>query len=144
MDNDLDATLSRYNKLIEQLTVENVEELREFFSPNIHYRDPMMDAKGVDAALAYMHKLFTDLDGIQFEIKGCARHERQVFSHWLMTFRIKKIPKRLWEVDGVSKIVFDDAGKIEDQVDYWDASPMIESFPVLGKVATLIKKLMTK
>ena len=144
MDNDLDATLIRYKKLVEQLTDESVEELREFYSLNVHYRDPLMDVKGVDASLAYHHKLFKDLDGLQFELKGYALNGRQAFLHWLMIFRIKKNPKRLWELDGVSKFVFDDAGKIEDQIDYWDASPMIESFPVLGRVATLIKKLMTK
>jgi steroid delta-isomerase len=144
MDNDLDATLIRYNKFVEQLTDESVEEFREFASPNVRYRDPMMDAKGVDAALAYMHKWFKDLDGLRFEMKGYARNGQIVFQHWLMTFRIKKQPKRLWELDGVSKIVFDDAGKIEDQIDYWDASPLLESFPVLGKVVTLIKKLVAR
>jgi steroid delta-isomerase len=144
MDNDLDATLIRYQKFTEQLTDESVEEFREFASPNVRYRDPMMDAKGVDAVLAYMHKWFTDFDDLQFEIKDHARHGRQAFAHWRMTFRIKKNPKKLWELDGVSKIVFDDAGKIEDQIDYWDASPLLESFPVLGKVVTLIKKLVAR
>jgi steroid delta-isomerase len=144
MDIDLDATLIRYNKFVEQLTDETVEEFRRFASPNVRYRDPLMDAKGIDEALAYMHKWFTDLDDLRFEIKGYARHGRQAFSHWRMTFRIKKNPKRLWELDGVSKIVFDDAGKVEDQIDYWDASPLLESFPVMGRVVTLIKKLVAR
>lgn len=144
MDNDIDATLTRYKTFIEQLTDETVEEFREFASPNVRYRDPLVDAKGVDAALAYMHKLFTDLDDLHFEIKDYARHGRQAFSHWQMIFRVKKSPKRLWELDGVSKFVFDDAGKIEDKIDYWDASPMLEGFPVLGNVVTLIKKLITR
>jgi steroid delta-isomerase len=144
MDNDLDATLIRYQKFAEQLTDESVEEFREFASPNVRYRGPLMDARGVDAALAYMHKWFTDLDDLHFETKGFARDGRKAFTHWRMTFRIKKNPKKLWEVDGVSKIVFDDTGKIEDLIDYWDASPLLESFPILGKVVTLIKKLIAR
>jgi hypothetical protein len=144
MDNDLDASLIRYKTFIEQITDETVEEFRELASPNVRYRDPLADAKGVDAALAYMHKWFTDFDDLQFEIKDYAQRGRQAFTHWRMTFRIKKIPKRLWELDGVSKFIFDDAGKIEDKIDYWDASPFLESFPVLGKVVTLIKKLMSR
>jgi steroid delta-isomerase len=144
MDNDLDAALIRYQQFIEHLTDESVEEFRELASPNVRYRDPLKDAKGIDAAVAYMHKWFADLDGLQFEIKGYARDGRQVFSDWRMTFRIKKLPKKLWELDGVSKIVFDDAGKVEDQIDYWDTSPLLESFPVLGKVVTLIKKLVAR
>jgi steroid delta-isomerase len=142
MDNDLDATLIRYKRFFEQLTDESVEEFREFASPNVRYRDPMMDAKGVDVVLAQMQKWFTDFDDFQFEIKDYAQHGQQAFSHWQMTFRIKKSPKKLWELDGLSKIIFDDAGKIEDQIDYWDVSPLLESFPVLCKVVTLIKKLV--
>ena len=144
MDNDLDAALIRYEKLAEQLADERVEEFRELASPNVHFRDPVTDVKGVDAVVAYLHKLLADTDGLQFEYLGHARHGRQAFAHWRMTFRFKKNPKKLWELDGVSKIVFDDAGKVEDQVDYWDASPMLEDFPVLGRVVTLIKNLIVR
>ena len=142
MDIDLDATLIRYQKTAEQLTDESVEEFRELASPNVRFRDPLTDAKGIDAVMAYLHQLLTDTDDLQFEYKGHARHGRQAFAHWRMTFRFKKNPKKLWELGGISKIVFDDAGKIQDQVDYWDASPLLEGFPVLGKVVALIKKLV--
>ena len=142
MDSDLDATRIRIQKFFEQLTDESVEEYRELASPNVRYRDPLVDAKGIDAAVAHLHKLFTDFDDLHFEIKDYAQHGRQAFAHWRMTFRMKKNPKKLWELDGVSKTVLDDAGKIEEQIDYWDASPLLESFPVLGKVVALIKKLV--
>lgn len=142
MGNNLDAILIRQQEFMEQLTDERVEEYREFLSPNVRHRDPFMDAKGVDAVLAAMHKLFKDLDDLQFKNKAYALQGRQAFLHWQMIFRVKKNPKRLWEVDGVSKIVFDDADKIEDQIDYWDASPFLESFPILGKVVTLVKKII--
>jgi hypothetical protein len=58
-----------------------------------------------------------------------------------MRFRIRKLPKRLWELEGVSKVVFDENGKVTDQIDYWDSSPLLESVPVLGKAVTLLKKL---
>ena len=144
MDNDLDAILIRYQKFMEQLTDQSVDELRELVSPNVRYRDPVTDVKGVDAVLAIVHKYFADFDDLRFETKGYARHGHLAFLHWRMTFRIKKSPKKLWEIDGVSKFVLNDAGKIEDQIDYWDTSPLLESFPVLGKVVTFIKKLVAK
>ncbi len=144
MDNDLDATMIRYQKFIEQLTDEKVDELRELVSPSVRYRDPLTDVKGVDAVLAIVHKYFTDFDDLRLETKGYARHGQLAFLHWRMTFRIKKSPKKLWEIDGISKFVLNDAGKIEDQIDYWDTSPLLESFPVLGKAVTLIKKLVAK
>jgi len=142
MDSNFEDTLLRYKKFWEQLTDESVEEFRKFASPDVRYCDPMIDAKGIDAVVAYLHSWFTNLDGIQFDIKEFARDGRIVFSHWIMKFRFKKLQKKLWELDGVSKTIFDDAGKVEDNIDYWDASPMLESFPVLGKVVTLIRKLI--
>lgn len=144
MDHDLDAVVIRYQRLFEQLTDESVDEFREFASPHVRYRDPMEDAKGVDAAVAYMHTWFRDLDGIQFEMKDSARDGQLVFSHWRMTFRIKRLPKKLWELEGVSKIVFDDAGRVEEQIDYWDVAPLLDSIPVMGGIVTLIKKLIAR
>jgi hypothetical protein len=60
-----------------------------------------------------------------------------------MRFRIRKLPKRLWEIDGMSKVTFNENGKIIDQVDYWDTSPIFASVPVLGKIVTLIKKFLS-
>jgi steroid delta-isomerase len=144
MDNDLDARLIQYTEFFDQLTDETVEEFRRLASPNVRYRDPLTDAKGIDAAVAYLYKVNADLEGLQSEVKGYARNGRLAFFHWRMTFRIKNNPKKLLQLDGVSKILFDDAGKVEDQIDYWDASPMLEDFPVLGKVVTLIKNLIAR
>jgi hypothetical protein len=72
MDNDLDASLIRHNRFFDQLTGETVEEFRELASPNVRYRDPLTDAKDVDAVVARMHKWFADLDGLHFETKGYA------------------------------------------------------------------------
>lgn len=144
MDKDLDATLIRYKGFFEQLTDETVEEFREFASPSVRYRDPLVDAKGIDEAVAYMHKWFAGLDDLRFETKCYARNGQEAFSHWRMIFRIKKNPKKLWELEGISKILLDDEGMIVEQTDYWDASPLFESFPVLGRFVTLIKKLVTR
>jgi hypothetical protein len=142
MDKDLDARLIQYTELFDQLTDETVEEFSKFASPIVRYRDPLTDAKGIDAAVAYLHKICADLDGLQIETKGYARNGRLAFSYWQMTFRIKRNPQKLWQLDGVSKIVFDDEGRVGEQIDYWDASPMLDDFPILGWVVTLIRNLL--
>jgi steroid delta-isomerase len=141
MGNNLVEILGNYQIFLEQLSEENVEKFREFASTNMRYRDPLEDAKGIDATLAYMHRWFINLDDLKFQIKETAVSGRHAFFHWRMIFRIKKSPRKLWELDGISKIIFNEEGKIEDQIDYWDSSPLIESFPILGKVVSLIKKI---
>ena len=142
MESDLDAILARYREFFDNLSDQSVEEFREFASPSVRYRDPLMDEKGVDAVVARMHKWFADLDGLRFETEGHARRGRLAFAHWRMTFRINKSPKKLWEMEGVSRIALDEAGRVQEHTDYWDASPLLEAIPVLGRVVTLAKNVV--
>jgi steroid Delta-isomerase len=136
-------TIAEYQKFFESLTDASVDGFRDLAAPTVRYRDPLMDSRGVDAVLASMHKWFRDMDDIQFHMTKHAADDLVVFQHWTMKFRVKKLPKRLWELEGVSKVTFDDSGKkVIDHIDYWDTSPLFESVPVLGAAVRLIRKLI--
>jgi hypothetical protein len=139
----LDEAMSKYQAFFETLTDETVEDLRILATPYVRYRDPTMDSKGIDAVTASMHKWFRDLEGIKFVVTGHAVNGLVLYSQWIMTFRIRKLPKRLWELEGLSKITFNENGKISDQIDYWDTSPILESVPILGKIVTLLKRFLS-
>ncbi len=139
----IDEAMSKYQAFFETLTDETVEDLRILATPHFRYRDPTMDSQGIEAVTASMHKWFRDLEGIKFVKTGHAVNGLVLYSQWIMTFRIRKLPKRLWELEGLSKITFDENGKVSDQIDYWDTSPMLESVPVLGKIVTLLKKFFS-
>lgn len=134
--------LRDFQQFFVTLTEETVDRFRDLADPQVRYRDPLMDSKGIDAVLASMHKWFHDLADIRFQMTDHAQNGSVVFQHWLMTFRIRKLPKRQWELDGLSRVVVTPQGKVLDQVDYWDASPLFESIPLLGKGITLSRKLL--
>jgi limonene-1,2-epoxide hydrolase len=140
MDVNFVETLLRYKKFWDEISVEKVEGFREFAEPNIHYHDPWTDTKGVDAVVAALKKWFSNMEEMKFEILEFAPDGRLLFSYWRMTFRVKKAPKKVWELYGVSKTIFDEAGLVEDQADYYDVSRLLEYFPVLGRVVTMVKK----
>jgi len=132
--------IKKYQAFFENLTDENVDEFRNLAVPRIRYQDPFMDSRGIDAVTASMHKWFKNLTEIQFQMTSHGVDGFMVFQHWIMKFRIRKLPKRLWELEGISKITFNEFGKVIDQIDYWDSAPLLESIPVLGKIVTLLKK----
>jgi hypothetical protein len=138
-----EETIAKHKAFYENLTDSTVDDYRNLAAPNVWYRDPLMDSKGIDAVTASIHKWFRDLDEIQFEMKDGAVNGLVGIQNWVMKFRIRKLPKRLWELDGMSKVTFDENGKIIDQIDYWDTSPIFESVPVLGKIVILIKTFFT-
>ncbi|MEQ8798571.1 MAG: nuclear transport factor 2 family protein [Salinisphaeraceae bacterium] len=138
-----DDVIATYQAFFENLTDASVEDFRNLAVDDVRYRDPLMDSQGIDAVVSSMYKWFHDMDGIQFRMMQHAQTDLVLFQHWVMTFRIRKLPRRLWELEGVSRVTFDTAGKVVDQIDYWDTAPMFESVPVLGRAVWLIKRLFT-
>jgi limonene-1,2-epoxide hydrolase len=141
VDSGYEGTMLRYKEYFEELTDESVEELRELASPDVRYRDPFMDARSIEAVVAYLHRWFANLDDNKFEILEHAIDGKLLLSCWLGAFRLKRLPKKRWELYGLSKTVYDDAGKVADHRDYYDSSPILEYFPVLGRSVALIRKL---
>lgn len=138
---DLEQAALRYQSFFRTLTDDSVEEYRRLAAPSVRYRDPMVDAKGIDEAVAYMHKWFQGMSGLKFEMGAFALAGQIGFQHWFMIFRIRQMPKRLWNLEGVSKTTFDDDGRVIDHVDYWDASPLLESVPFIGMAVTLTRRM---
>ncbi len=140
MTASLDAAISAYTRFFETMTDASVEGFRELAAPGVRYRDPFADAKGIDAVIAYMHKWFKDMDGLRFELGDHAQVGNVVMSHWIMHFRLKKLPRNQWKVEGMSRITVDDNQKVIDQVDYWDSAPLLEAVPLLGRVVAFLKR----
>lgn len=132
-------TILRYQSFFETLDDSSVDRFRNLATADVRYRDPLMDSKGIDAVVASMHRWFGDLEGIKFKMTRYAVDDLVVFQHWIMRFRVKKLPKRAWELEGVSKITFSREGLVVDQVDYWDTAPMFQSVPVLGLAVKAIR-----
>lgn len=60
-----------------------------------------------------------------------------------MRFRVRRMPKRPWTIEGMSTISLDAEGKVVEHVDYWDATPLLQAVPVLGRVVTLTRRVVT-
>ena len=142
MDTDFDAIVKRYMEFNHTLSDERVEGLRDLASPDVRWRDPWVDARGIDNVVAYMHKWYKVLNDIRFQTKDYSRNGQIVFLHMLMTFYVKKKPREKVEIDYICKVTLDDSGLVLDVREYWDATPALESIPLLGKFVALTKKLM--
>jgi hypothetical protein len=141
-DIDWEAVFARGDRYWNTFSEETVEGFRELAAPTIRYRDPMSDAVGIDAVIALMRGWFKSMDQIRISFLGRARDGNTVYSHWVMTFRLRKAPKKLLEFHGMSAGRFDEHGRLVDHIDYWDSAPMLAMFPVLGRVVGFTKKLM--
>lgn len=143
MNTTLEKTVAAYVAFFETLTDASVEDVRRLATPQMRYRDPLTDRRGIEAVTTYMHEWFQTMDELSFEVDSRALDGNRVLSRWTMRFRVRRMPKRPWTIEGMSTISLDAEGKVVEHVDYWDATPLLQAVPVLGRVVTLTRRVVT-
>ena len=143
MNQILERAAETYVAFFESLSDESVADLRQLASPQIRYRDPLTDRRGIDAVTDYMHRWFRDMDDLRFDVVLHAVRGNVALSRWDMRFRIRRMPKRPWTIEGMSTITLAPDGKVAEHVDFWDATPLLQAVPVLGHVVTLTRRVVS-
>ena len=70
-----------------------------------------------------------------------SENKQLAFVCWNMTYKFRG---KNYLINGVSKLDFDDSGKIIKHEDYWDASfPLYGAFPLLGLLMKGIKRFVS-
>ena len=104
MTSALEQTAAAYVAFFETLTDASVEDVRRLGTPDMRYRDPLTDRRGIEAVTAYMHEWFRTMDELRFDVDSCALDGHRVLSRWTMRFRVRRMPKRPWAIEGMSTI----------------------------------------
>ena len=143
MNETLENATATYVAFFERLSDESVDDLRQLASPEMRYRDPLTDSRGINAVTDYMHKWFQTMEDLSFDVDLHAVQGNVALSHWNMNFQIRRMPKRPWTIEGMSKVSLTAEGKVTEQVDYWDATPLLQAVPILGRVVTLTRRVVT-
>lgn len=114
-----------------------VDDLKQVYSLDVHYRDPFDDVIGVDRMHAICEKAFTQMDQIIIKVTGHAVNGDVAFISWKMDAIYKK---KLAMIEGTTRLVFDERGLVKDTVDFYDASIVFETIPVLGSFLKWLRK----
>ncbi len=133
-----EPALATYARFYETLSRDTLDELRRLVAPDVRFKDPFNDARGVDAlirATAAMFRFGTP----RFEILDRALSERAGYLLWRYTVDVDS--PRPWIIDGMTELRFDAAGRVVEHIDHWDAAEQLyEKIPVLGSLLRLIKR----
>jgi hypothetical protein len=143
MSETLEHAAATYVAFFQELSDESVDDLRQLASPQMRYRDPLTDRRGIDAVTDYMHSWFQTMDDLSFDVDLHVVQDNVVLSHWNMNFRIRRMPKHPRTIEGMSRISLTAEGKVNEHVDYWDATPLLQAVPLLGRVVTLTRRVIT-
>lgn len=132
------SAFARYRDVLQSLNADNLDLLDEVVSPDVRFRDPFHRETGANRMKAVFARLFETAVDIVFVIDDWACRSQTVYFRWTLTATLSERP---WSVTGVTRATFDEAGRVTDHVEYWDAaSQLYERFPVLGPVLRYVRR----
>ena len=134
--------LERYARFWEDLSAARLPALADLLAPDVRFKDPFNDVRGIAATIAVMRTMF-DHGSPRFAISDRALGAAGTgFLRWRCTIARQRCAAIVLE--GVSAIRFDAAGLVVEHVDHWDAAEQVyEHVPVLGALLRVVKRRLS-
>lgn len=140
MIRDLEAAAHAYGAYFETLRPDNVERLHDLAAAEIRFEDPFNEVRGVDQVIRLLHRMFEDATEVSFRMLDQACRDDRCFLRWEFFCRPRRLSKgRIWRIEGVSMVRFDEHGRVAEHIDYWDAAQQFYGrLPLIGAVLRAI------
>ena len=131
--------LERFKAQYADLKTMELSSFKELYSPEIIFKDPVHELRGLVAVEDYMDSLCSNLSEGQFEYLDQVVSEHTAYIKWDMHFRHPKISQQLITVRGISQLQFD--SHIYYHEDCYDMGALLyDHLPLLGHTTRWLKK----
>ncbi len=131
-----------YCDLFEHLTPERIGEFADLVSPSVHFRGPFHDVRGAAKMAALLQGIFVRCrePRVYMLDRNCSD------DYAVMRWRFETtVPLMGWfSLEGMTRLQFDESGRISEHLDFWDSAPFFLRLPMLGKLLQRIKAQMLK
>jgi hypothetical protein len=136
-----EQTFERYCALFESLCPENLSQLEPLVSPSIHFRDPFNDVRGWPRVHHILHDMFERCEQPRFYILDKHLADGCGLLRWTFETRV---PVMGWfSIEGMSRLQFDDDGRVSEHLDFWDSSPFYLRLPLIGRLLRAARAKMS-
>lgn len=116
------------------------EEYADFFDAESTFEDPFQRVQGLDAIYKVFVHMYKTLHEPHFFVEEIVSEGSLAYLRWLFVYKRSKNEAQESFV-GVSRVVFNENGKVLSHIDYWDAAHNVyEKIPLLGAVLRFIKR----
>lgn len=133
--------LQRYCDFFAGISPESLDGLADVMSADVHFRDPFNDVRGLKAVRRVFEHMFGVCAEARFEILDAVHGGDRAYIQWRFHFRLRSESNPREPIEGVSRVVFDSTGRVEEHIDFWDpASGLYESVPLLGSLLRWLRR----
>lgn len=131
----------------ESLGKDSIERLSAFYADDCRFSDPFQTVQGREQIKAIYRDMFEHLDRPRFtrvRVLGAPDHARQeVVIGWDFEFSLAEgRPRQV--IAGCSRLVLNAEGKIQEHIDYWDASRLMQAFPLIGPAIGWLRRKISQ
>ena len=135
------AQLAGFIRLFENLTREDVQKLREFYTGDACFKDPFNEVRGIAAITGIFEHMFEQVEAPRFTVTGSILQDDEAFIVWDFRFHTKGNGHAEQCIRGSSHLRFTADHKVHYHRDYWDAAEeLYEKIPVLGSLMRFLKR----
>jgi hypothetical protein len=131
--------LAAYGRYFENLTPDTLPEIARIATPDMRFRDPFNDVRGIDDVVRLLGTMYAH-GTPRFEILDRALGQSAGYILW----RFTNDPgggRAPFVITGMSEIHFAPDGRISEHIDHWDSGGQFyERIPVLGWLIRLVRK----
>ncbi|MCW5753049.1 MAG: nuclear transport factor 2 family protein [Alphaproteobacteria bacterium] len=137
-----DIGLGKYAAFYAALDPGKLAELRRLCTPDVHFRDPFNEVRGVEAMIRIFEKMYQDADQIAFEVVDAMRNGDRAMLLWVFYCRPKSLRlKDAWRIEGASEIHLTADGRIKAHLDHWDSGAQFYArLPLIGPVIRYLRR----
>lgn len=138
------AALARLKAYWEGLTQERVDALDAVYAPEVHFRDPFNDVRGIGELRRIFGHMYETLEEPRFAITETILEGDRAVLVWDFDFRIKAWKPRVTQrIHGLSVVRFGADGRVTDHRDYWDAAgELYAKLPLVGPLVRYLARRM--
>ena len=135
--------LQAFGSEFARLDAGNLHRLRDLYSADVHFTDPLHDVCGLVELERYFSALYANVRQLNFEFTG---HDEvcdgQGYLRWIMSYRHPRLNGgRLISLEGCSLLRWNADGKVVRHRDYFDAGALLyQHVPVLGAAIRLLQR----
>ena len=134
---------ARLRTFFEHLAPADLDDLGRIYADQSRFRDPFNDVEGVAAIRRIFADMFERAPDARFTIHEVVGVPPLLYVRWGFLFTPGRA-QAPWEVEGVSRLVLGEDGRIIDHTDYWDpATGIYERLPLIGVLLRWLRRRLS-
>ncbi|MGV6825779.1 MAG: nuclear transport factor 2 family protein [bacterium] len=132
------TAIQRYAHAFETISTHDLGSLMKLYSDNARFSDPFNEVQGAYAINQIFEDMMRKHPNCQFSVTEIIGNESPFYLRW----KFAPDHQRPLLIEGVSRVTIDDAGKVSQHIDYWDAcSQLYTQLPLVGAVCKIVRRI---